>query len=133
MPHKAVIVVSDALPTGLKANVAAVLSMAFGKAHPDLVGPDVTCADGETFAGIVAIPLPILCAPAEALRDLDAAAEALPYRAAYTDAALKTRSYDDYARLLAAAPRDAQPVHGLLLYGPRKAIDRIAGRLPLLR
>jgi len=133
MRHKAVIVVSDALPTGLKANVAAVLSMAFGRAHPDLVGPDVVCADGETRTGIVAIPLPILCAPAETLGELDAAAGSLPFHAAYTEAALQTRSYDDYARHLCATPRHDQPVHGLLLYGARKDIDRLAGRLPLLR
>ena len=46
---KPVIIVADSLPTGLKANFAAVLGMSLGRLHPDLVGADTPAGAALTF------------------------------------------------------------------------------------
>lgn len=130
---KPAIIVSDSLPPGLAANFAAVLGMSLGRLHPGLLGPDTPTADGVALAGITTVPLPVLAAPETALPGLFAAAEALPLRLAYMRAAFEARDYADYSHRIAALPLTDHAPRALLLAGPRKAVDRLCGRLPLLR
>ena len=57
MEQKAVIVLCDDLPNGLKANIAAVMGMSLGRYQPDLVGPEVQTGDGATLPGITTVPV----------------------------------------------------------------------------
>lgn len=133
MDEKCVIILSESMPVGLKANIASVLSLSLGRNRPDLVGETVTAADGTNIPGITRIPVPILTAPEAALGDLYAQARVMALVVPFTDAALKTKNYDDYRSQLAAQRTEEMVVHGLLLLGARKDVNRIAGRLPLLR
>ena len=133
MGEKCVIILSDAVPVGLQANIASVLSLSLGCSRPDLVGETVTAADGTDIPGISRLPLPILAAPAATLADLHAEARAIPLVVPFTDAALQCKDYDSYRSRLAAQRTDEMVVHGLLLLGARKDVNRIAGQLPLLR
>ena len=130
---KPVIIVADSLPTGLKANFAAVLGMSLGRLPPDLVGADTPAGDGTPVAGITTVPVPVLGAAETDLPGLFAAAGELPVRLAYMRAAFEARDYADYTRRMAEAPLPDQAPLAVLLAGPRKAVDRICGRLPLLR
>ena len=130
---KPVIILSEALPIGLKANFAAVLGMSLGRLRPDLAGADTPAACGTALAGITTVPLPFLAAPEAELPGLFAAAAGLPLRLAYMRAAFEARDYADYAARIAAAPMEGHAPQALLLAGPRKAVDRLCGRLPLLR
>lgn len=133
MSFKPVIILAEDLPLGLKANFAAVLGMSLGQLRPDLVGADTPTADGVTLSGITSVALPVLGAPAADLPALFLAAEDLPIRLAYMRAAFEARDYADYNARIAASPlRDHAP-QAILIGGPRKAVDRICGRLPLLR
>lgn len=133
MSLKPVLILDEALPTGLKANFAAVLGMSLGQSRPDLVGPQTPAQDGGTLAGITTVALPVLGAPGADLPALFAAAADLPLRLAYMRAAFEARDYADYSARIAAAPLSRQIPQAILLAGPRKAVDRICGRLPLLR
>lgn len=130
---KPVIILSEDLPTGLKANFAAVLAMSLGRAHPDLIGSPTPAADGIVLPGITTVPMPVLAAPGAEMPALFERAVELPFRLAYMRAALETRNYEDYAARIAAVPLSGHEPMALLLAGPRKAVDRICGRLPLLR
>lgn len=132
MTHKPVLILDETLPTGLKANFAAVLGMSLGKMRPDLVGADTTTSDGQVLAGITTVALPVLGAPATDLPTLFAAAADLPLRLAYMRAAFEARDYADYSARIAAAPLAGHIPQAILLAGPRKAVDRICGRLRLL-
>ena len=133
MSFKPVIILAEDLPLGLKANFAAVLGMSLGQLRPDLVGADTPTADGVTLCGITSVALPVLGAPAADLPSLFMAAEDLPIRLAYMRSAFEARDYADYTARIAAATLADHVPQAILLGGPRKAVDRICGRLPLLR
>ncbi|WP_423210487.1 DUF2000 domain-containing protein [Paracoccus yeei] len=133
MSFKPVIILAEDLPLGLKANFAAVLGMSLGQLRPDLVGADTPTAEGVTLGGITSVALPVLGAPAADLPSLFMAAEDLPIRLAYMRSAFEARDYADYTARIAAATLADHVPQAILLGGPRKAVDRICGRLPLLR
>ncbi|MCA0964627.1 DUF2000 domain-containing protein [Salipiger bermudensis] len=133
MSLKPVIILDETLPTGLKTNFAAILGMSLGRLRPDLIGADTPTQDGEVLAGITTVALPVLGAPATELPALFAAAADLPLRLAYMRAAFEARDYADYTARIAAAPLAGHAPQAILLAGPRKAVDRLCGSLPLLR
>lgn len=133
MSIKPVIILAENLPVGLKANFAAVLGMSLGQLRPDLVGADTVTQDGAALAGITTVALPVLGAPADDLAALFGAAVGLPVRLAYMRAAFEARDYADYTARISAAPLEGHLPQAILLAGPRKAVDRICGSLPLLR
>lgn len=133
MSIKPVIILAETLPVGLKANFATVLAMSLGKLMPEIIGGDTPTADGLTLPGITTVALPILGAPAADLLPLFIAADGLPMRLAYMRSAFEARTYEDYTGRVAALPLAQHEPQALLLAGPRKTVDRLCGRLALLR
>ena len=134
MEQKAVIVLCDDLPNGLKANIAAVIGMSFGRYQPDLVGPETQTRDGTKLQGITTVPIPILISDEAGLAEIFAAAQGdldlvIPFGAA----ALTTKNYTDYTAKLAMLADAKQGIKGLLLLGAKKPVNKLIGRLPLLR
>jgi len=109
------------------------MSMSLGRYHPELVGPDATTADGTALPGITTIPVPILTADGERIAEIFAQADRLDLTVPFTEAALTTKTYADYEAKLAETTADALHIHGLLLFGAKKAINKLVGQLPLLR
>jgi hypothetical protein len=133
MTLKPVIILSTSLPRGLQANFAAILGMSLGRLHPELIGPATPDSEGHLLEGITQVAVPVLGAPAEEIGSIFAAAGNMPVRLAYMRAAFEARNYDDYMARIAAAPsRDHEP-QAILVAGPRKAVDRLCGALPLLK
>jgi hypothetical protein len=134
---KLAIVVDAALAPGLAANTAAVLALSLGRQIESIIGPDLKDASGSTHAGITTVPIPILVADADTVRQIRsrAAAQAADGMLVvdFTDCAQRTRAYDDYARLLEAAAEDDITYLGVALHGPRKLVQRLTGSLPLMR
>jgi hypothetical protein len=134
---KVAIVVDGALPAGLVTNTAAILTLSLGWRVEGLLGPDLKDADGSTHVGITTVPIPILTADAETVKQIrnkaasDESGELLVVD--FTDCAQRTKTYDDYARLLEAAGDDELVYLGVALYGARKPVQRLTGSLPLLR
>ena len=133
MTLKPVIILSTSLPRGLQANFAAILGMSFGRLHPELIGPATPDSDGMLLDGITQVAVPVLGAAPEDLASLFAAAENLPVRLAYMRAAFEARNYADYTARIATSPLKDHEPQAILAAGPRKAIDRLCGSLPLLK
>ena len=132
--NKCVFVLDAELPLGLIANTAAVLAMSLGQRHPELVGTDLPDGGGGLHTGITTTVIPVLKGSAETLHGLrqQAAGTGL-LLIDVTDAAQRTKTYDDYARRLGTTAPGNLRYLGLCLYGPADAVTSMTGNLPLLR
>ena len=68
--HKCVLVIDNAQPTGIVANIASVLSMTLGCRVSNIVSHDVYDKQGERHLGITQLPIPILGASQEKIKEL---------------------------------------------------------------
>ncbi|RYB05216.1 DUF2000 domain-containing protein [Lichenibacterium ramalinae] len=134
MGTKAVVILAEHLPVGLKANIAAVMGMSLGTHRPDLVGPSVATSDGMVAPGITTIPIPVLTAPGKYLSAIWAEGidAGLDLMVPFTDAALRTKTYEEYTAKLTVVLASDMPVHGILLLGDKKSVNSLVGQLPLL-
>lgn len=133
---KIAIVLDVSLPSGLAANTAAVLALTLGSRIDSLIGGDLKDADGSPHIGITTMPIPILTAEAKDVKNIRNRAVREHDNLLvvdFTDCAQRTRTYDDYSRLLGAATDEHLAYIGVALYGPRKLIQRLTGSLALLR
>lgn len=132
---KVSIVVDRGLPIGLISNCAAVLGVSLGATYPDLIGPDVQDQSGMAHRGITGLPLPILSASPDKLRDLFVAsqAESSVTTISFTDVAQGCKTYEDYQQKLSNTPFQSLQFLGILIVGPHSAVSRLTGSLPLLK
>src|SRR6187551_1659160 len=129
-----VIVVDAELPAGRAANAAAVLAITLGKRHPELVGDDVVDADGAVHHGLVPLGIAVLAAPRDLLPRLrDRASVAEIDVISFPVEGQQTTDYEAFRRAIASVPTSELRFVGVCLYGPRKAVTKLVGSLPLLR
>jgi hypothetical protein len=133
LPVKWVIVMDRDLPRGLQANAAACLAASVGGAVPAILGEGGTDASGGAHPGLPWIGCTVLAAPAAIVRRLrnDAAAEPGLVVTDMAAIAQRTNVYDEYLDALATS--DDLSYSAVSLLGPRPAVERLTGRLPLLR
>jgi hypothetical protein len=131
---KCVIIVNKELPFGLKANISAVLSMSLGKKHPELVGDDIADANGVIYEGITTIPVPILETQGDQLLIAKTLAdENSDFVVVFSCSALDTKDYPAYETSLKSKNTTDVVLHGLLMYGDKEPVNKIAGKFKLLR
>ncbi|WP_245930264.1 DUF2000 domain-containing protein [Allonocardiopsis opalescens] len=132
---KWVIVVDQELPAGLAANAAVCLGAAAGRALPEVVGPGGPDASGSHHPGLPWTGCAILAADQATVRAIRerAAAKAELHLVAMPALAQESRVYDGYLAALAATPEPELRYYGLSLIGARNKVDKLVGRLPLLR
>lgn len=135
--RKCVIVLDEALPTGVLANTAAILGITMGQRLPELVGPDVADASGREHLGITAFPVPVLRADQEQIRSIrerlyePAFAEVTAVD--FSDVAQGCMVYEDYQAKAAETAEEAMRYYGVGLCGGKKLVNKLTGSLPLLR
>ena len=131
---KCVLVLDETLPVGLAVNTAGVLALTLGREVGKVVGPDVVDGSGMQHAGIITLPIPVLKASGETLRDLRQRAEDEDLLVVdFTDAAQTSKTYEDYERKIAVISTEQLNYLGVALYGAKKPVNRLTGSLPLLR
>lgn len=134
---KVVMVIDKELPVGLIANTAAVLGASLGRLVDDLVGDDLTDADGNAHRGITTRTIPILGGTKEQLKAIRARLYEEEFAEVATvdfnNIAQRSLDYDNYGRLLAAVGSDALAYLGVCLYGPPKKVNSLTGSIGLLR
>lgn len=133
---KCVLVIDQALPTGVAANTAAVLSLSIGKQFPHLIGRDLEDSNGTVRAGITTSAIPILKGNAEWLRKSRENMKAdQPELSVFEliSATRSTKSYEEYADKMRSTPIDQLEYYGLALCGPTKLVNKYSGSLPLFR
>lgn len=131
---KIALIIDPELPIGLIANTAAVLALTLSQRVDGLIGPDVVDRAGQPHLGITTVTLPVLSAPAPAIKDLWMRATELGLLVVdFTDAAQTTTTYDDYTAKLQATPAADLKYLGIAICGARKLVNMLTGTLALLR
>lgn len=137
---KWVIVVDEALPAGRQVNAAACMAASVGAAVPGLLGRGGDDASGGHHPGLPWAGCSVLAADAGTLRELRARAADAQAQGQedvlITDMpgpAQTARVYDAYLGELAGTKGEDLDYLAVSLVGPRKRIDKLVGRLPLLR
>ena len=67
---KCVMVIDEALPLGIIANTAGIMGITLGKYIPETVGPEVMDKSGSSHLGIIQIPVPVLKADGEKIKEI---------------------------------------------------------------
>jgi hypothetical protein len=131
---KVALIIDPELPIGLLANTAAVLALTLGRRMDGLIGPDVMDGSGQRHLGITTVTLPVLSAPAPAIRELWIRATELELLVVdFSEAAQTTTTYDAYTAKLKATPAADVRYLGIAICGARKLINKLAGSLAVLR
>lgn len=133
-PTRTVIVLDRALPKGLAANAAAVVSLTLGAQQPALVGANFTDAAGDHHAGLFPTGLPILGAVTQELAEIRRAArERGLFVVDMPSFGHQTNDYGEFRASVAATQPDELVYLGVLISGPAKAVRAVTGQLGLLR
>ena len=127
-----VIILSSALTAAEAANAAAVLGLAASAYTSDL-GAKAVDGDGRGYGALDPHPIPLLAASPGELAGLHEKADADPALAvtAFTEAARRSRDYDDYLSRLADTRSADVTYAGLAVYGPRNRVTAATKRLAL--
>ena len=134
---KCVILIDENLPLGLIANSASVLSLSLGKKVDGIIGNDLKDINNRIHIGITTIPIPILKSNKTQLKELreklfdDNFNECIIVD--FTNVAQRTKTYDDYAKLLSITSQDELEYLGVAIYGSKKLVNKLVGSIGLLR
>ena len=128
------VIIDQSLPLGLQANIAAVLSLSLGKKHPEIIGHSVENIDGLKMEGITQIPLSILQATTSEIKRIyfENCFNDL-YMIIFNDSAITKKYYPDYLKKISLQHSEDMVIHGLIIYGERKIVNKICSNLQLLR
>lgn len=132
---KWVVVVDRALPIGLMVNAAACVSATVGASMPHLVGPGGVDGSGLAHQGLPWTGISILAADAPTLHEVRTKAETKDGLLVVDmpQAAQRSHVYAGYLDLLAEAAHEDMTYHAVGIVGPRNKVDKLVGRLGLLR
>ena len=135
MNEKCVMIIDEALPLGEVANTAAVLGITLGGKVPGVIGAEVGDGSGNSHAGVIRIPVPILKASRAELGKLRLKlyerqlAELTVVD--FTELAQGCRTYDEFVDKMSYASELSYI--GLAIYGDKQKINKLTGNLPLLK
>ncbi len=134
MSTKIVVVLREDLEPALAANAGVVLGLALGGRLENSLAADGKDAGGGVHAGLNPHPVPTLVASGEQLRQLKAGADERELTVVgFNEVARRSRDYVEYLDALAATePQDVEYV-GVAVLGPRRDVNRLTGKLALMR
>lgn len=126
---------ADSLPRGAAANHCAVLATGLVARHPEIMGRNLITSDGQEILGFTKQPIVVLAArPAQDLNDFAREAQSLGCTTlVFLGRAQGMRSYDAYVESVSTTPAAKLDVDACLIYGPKKAVNKLAGSLPSLK
>ena len=135
--RKCVMVIDEALPLGIIANIAAILGTTLGRQQPDLVGADVTDKTGNEHLGIVDIPIPILKGNARLIKEIREKLYETAYQELLTidfsDVAQSCNVYDEFICKMSGTEAEDLNYFGIAICGSKKLVNKLTGSIPLLR
>lgn len=135
--NKCVMVIDEALPLGMIANTAGIMGLTLGKHMPETIGPEVLDKSGCSHLGIIQIPVPVLKADREKIKELRQRLYEPEFAALtvvdFSDVAQSCNVYDDYIRKAAMAEERSFQYFGIGICGEKKLVNKLTGSLPLLR
>jgi hypothetical protein len=132
---KWVIVVNSGLPAGRAVNAAICAAAATSTAVTGLLGEDAVDAGGSHHPGLPWAGCSVLVADAATLHTIRDKAAAVGFGCFVADmpaAAQRTRVYADYLATVKETLADEIEYYAVSVIGPRKQVDKIVGKLPLM-
>lgn len=135
--NKCILIIDNTQPTGIIANIASVLSLTLGRKIDKIVSHDVFDRQGERHLGITQLPLPILGASQEKIKEirehiLSFGLENL-LLVDFSTIAQQARTYEAYERAMLNAGKDELHYIGIGVCGEKKIINKATGNLRLIR
>lgn len=135
--EKCVMVIDANLPLGIIANTAAILGITLGKKRPEAVGCDVSDQSGNVHLGIIEFPVPILKGSPEEIREIREKLYQMEFQdlvvVDFSDLAQGCKTYDEFVQKMEGVPERNLQYLGLAICGAKKKVNRLTGRMPLLR
>lgn len=135
--EKCVMVIDANLPLGIIANTAAILGITLGKKRPEAVGCDVCDQSGNVHLGIIEFPVPILKGSPEEIRQIREKLYQMEFQdlvvVDFSDLAQGCKTYDEFVQKMEGVPERNLQYLGLAICGAKKKVNRLTGRMPLLR
>lgn len=134
---KCVMVIDEALPLGIIANTAGILGLTLGKHIPEAIGPQVPDRSGRAHLGIIQIPVPVLKAGMEKIKELRRRLYEPEFAdlivVDFSDVAQSCNVYPDYIAKAATVEESSFRYFGIGICGDKKLVNKLTGSLPLLR
>lgn len=135
--NKCVMVIDDSLPLGIIANTAGILGITLGKHIPETVGEEVLDGSGSAHLGIIQIPVPVLKASREKIKEIRQRLYAPEFEGLiavdFSDVAQSCNVYEEYIEKAASVEEHDFRYFGIGIFGEKKLVSRLTGSLPLLR
>ena len=135
--NKCVMVIDEALPLGMIANTAGIMGLTLGKHMPETIGPEVLDKSGCSHLGIIQIPVPVLKADREKIKELRQRLYEPEFAALtvvdFSDLAQGCKTYDEFISKMENVPESTLQYFGLAICGPKKKVNKLTGSMPLLR
>lgn len=134
--NKCVLIIDETLSEGVVANVAAILSISVGNGVKGLVGNDIVDGMGTTHSGLTQLPIPVLGATAERLKDIrqkltmDGMGNIRVFD--FNNFSQQAHTYDEYISLLQTSGADDITYYGIALYGEGKQVNKATKGLALI-
>jgi hypothetical protein len=134
---KCVMIIDDKFPIGITANIAASLGISLSGRINGLTGKDIEDIDGRTHLGITNIPIPILTASSDNIKDLydELLLENDPgiHVIGFNNIAQKSQNYDEYEKKLSITATSEIELPGVCLYGIKKKVNKLTGNFKILK
>ncbi|QJB42433.1 DUF2000 domain-containing protein [Chitinophaga oryzae] len=134
---KCVLIIDSTQPTGIIANTSSVLSITLGQQLGNIIGQDVYDKQGEKHLGITQMPIPILGASPEKIKEIRRHFLSLLIEdiviVDFSDIAQKSRTYDHYENIMRTTTENDIRYIGIAVYGDKKVINKATGNLSLIR
>lgn len=133
---KCVLIIDPLLSTGVIANVAGILSISVGSKIKGLVGEDITDKNAFTHSGLPQLPMPVLGASPEKLRDIimevvhGAQDDILIFD--FNNFSQQAKTYEEYTSLIQNSSTDEILYMGIALCGNKKSVNSIIKGLKLI-
>lgn len=135
--EKCVMIIDEHMPLGIIANTAAILGITMGLKMPDIIGADVYDMEGNSHAGIIQFPVPMLRGDADTLKEIRERLYEPGFddvvAVDFSDLAQGCKTYDEYITKMLRASEASLQYMGIAICGSKKKVNKLTGNLPLLR
>ncbi len=134
LTHRIALVIDPSLDRGAAGNRCAVLATGLAAVRPEIIGRDLTTADGVTLPGFTKVPMAVLVGKGQPLREMAKRARDMGCTTlVFLARAQGMRSYEAYCESVAQTRADELDVDAFAIFGTKKAVNSVVGELPCLR
>ena len=135
--HKCVLVIDSTQPTGVVANIASVLSMTLGNKVSNIVSHDVYDKQGVKHLGITQLPIPILGASQDKIKEIRKHLLTLDSKELvlvdFSTVAQHAKTYEEYESVMLETEDADLHYIGIGICAEKKIVNKSTGNLSLIR